>query len=53
MLLYSCIISSFEEVVQMAFNQRDFRKDKAKPVMVRRVCGVKILTVPCLFRDKL
>ena len=37
----------------MACNQRDFRKDKPKLLRVRIVCGVKILTVPCLFRDKL
>jgi len=29
----------------MAFNQRDFRKDKAKPVKVRTVCSVKIKTL--------
>jgi hypothetical protein len=28
-----------EEIFQMAFNQRDFRKDKAKVVKVRTVCG--------------
>jgi len=37
----------------MAFKQRDFRKDKPKPLRVRIVCGMKILTVPCLRRDKL
>ena len=25
--------------IEIAFNQRDFRKDKAKPVNVRTVCG--------------
>ena len=29
----------------MAFNQRDFRKDKPKPLRVRIVCGVKRLTI--------
>ena len=37
----------------MACNQRDFRKDKPKPLRTRTVCGVKILTVPFLCRDKL
>ena len=27
----------------MAYNQRDLRKDKPKPLRVRIVCGVKIL----------
>ena len=31
----------------MAFYKRDFRKDKPKPLRVRIVCGVKILTIPC------
>ena len=29
----------------MALIQRDFRKDKPKPLRVRIVCGVKILTI--------
>ncbi len=29
----------------MASNQRDFRKDKPKPLKLRIVCGVKILTI--------
>ena len=29
----------------MTCNQRDFRKDKPKPLRVRIVCGVKILTI--------
>lgn len=29
----------------MAFKQKDFRKDKPKPLNVRRVYGIKILTV--------
>ena len=29
----------------MALIQRDFRKDKPKPIRVRTVCGVKILTI--------
>ncbi len=29
----------------MAYIQRDFRKDKPKPLRVRIVCGVKILTI--------
>ena len=29
----------------MAFKKRDFRKDKPKPLRVRIVCGVKILTI--------
>ena len=29
----------------MVYNQRDFRKDKPKPLRVRIVCGVKILTI--------
>ncbi len=29
----------------MTFKQRDFRKDKPKPLRVRIVCGVKILTI--------
>ncbi len=45
----------------MALIQRDFRKDKPKPLRVppllsstrRRGGGVKILTIPCLCRDKL
>jgi len=28
----------------MAFNQRDFRKYKPKPLKVRKLCGEKILT---------
>jgi len=31
----------------MALIQRDFRKDKPKPLRVRIVFGIKILTVPC------
>lgn len=31
----------------MAFNKRDFRKDKPKAVKVRTVHDVKILTVSC------
>jgi hypothetical protein len=27
--------------IEIAFNQRDFRKDKAKPVNLRTVCSVK------------
>ena len=37
----------------MALIQRDFRKDKPKPLRVRRVNSVKILTVPCLLRKEL
>jgi len=37
----------------MALISRDFRKDKPKPLRVRIVGGVKILTVPCLHRVKL
>jgi len=37
----------------MVCNQRDVRKDKAKAINMRIVCGMKILTVPCLCRDKL
>jgi hypothetical protein len=37
----------------MEFNQRYFREDKAKPLKLHRVCGLKILTVPCLRKDKL
>jgi len=29
----------------MTCNQRDFRKDKPKPLNVRIVCGVKIETI--------
>ncbi len=29
----------------MVFKQRDFRKDKAKSVKLRTVCGLKILTI--------
>ncbi len=29
----------------MSSNQRDFRKDKPKPLRVRTVYGVKILTI--------
>ncbi len=29
----------------MALIQRDFRKDKPKPLRVRIVCGMKILTI--------
>jgi len=37
----------------MALIQRDFRKDKPKPLKLRIVCGVKILTVPCSRMDNL
>jgi len=37
----------------MALIQRDFCKDKAKPVKVRRVNSVKILTVSCLLGKEL
>jgi len=36
----------------MAFNQRDFRKDKPKAVKLRIVYDVKMLTVSCVCRDK-
>jgi len=39
------IISFLEEIVQMAFNQRNFRKDNSKAVKLRTVCGVKILKI--------
>ncbi len=29
----------------MALIQRDFRKDKPKPLKLRTVCGLKILTI--------
>ena len=29
----------------MVYNQRDFRKDKPKPLKLRTVCGLKILTI--------
>ncbi|MBA7683787.1 hypothetical protein ES703_92172 [subsurface metagenome] len=31
--------------VEMAFNKRDFRKDKPEPLKLRTVCGVKISTI--------
>jgi len=38
---YSPVITILEEMIQMAFIQRVFRKDKAKSVNVRSVCSLQ------------
>ena len=45
MLVYSHLMTILEEIIRIAFNQLNFCKDKPKPLNVRTVCGVKILTI--------